>query len=253
LREAFLDAVFESGGDIVHAGNGEVALHHAVTRNEDVVLDLADADIVAIDELVVGAGHTIEEGFHGHLQLAHFPGAGVGRGDVTAERLDVDVDVDIALAEFADAVFEFGGAAVGFAKTQVFVHFEVKFDEEVAILLRGGDVVHGEAEAESDSADGFEQCLIARGARFGVDNDVGGNDLGDALFDFVGEGVDLFEIGGAGNADGGVNKVAVAGAAEADAFHVENSFNISDLGNELILQPRGSGVEKGVKGAAPEL
>jgi hypothetical protein len=129
----------------------------------------------------------------------------------------------------------------------------MEFDEEVAVLLRGGDVVDSKTEAESDSADGFEQRLIARCARFGVDDDVGGNDLGDALLDFVGEGVNLFEIGGARNADGSVNEVAVAGATEADAFHVENSFNISDLGNELILQPRGSGVEKGVEGAAAEL
>src|SRR5579859_7154783 len=130
---------------------------------------------------------------------------------------------------------------------------ETLFESVRAVLLRGGDVVHSEPEAESDSADGFEQCLIARGAGFCVNDDVGGNNLGDALFDFVGEGVNLLEIGGAGNADGGVHKVAVAGAAEAHAFHLENSFNIPDLGNELILQPSGSRVEKGVESAAAEL
>jgi len=31
----------------------------------------------------------------------------------------MNVDVHIAVAEFADAVFEFGGAAMGFAKAQV--------------------------------------------------------------------------------------------------------------------------------------
>ena len=54
---------------------------------------------------------------------------------MAAERLDVNVDVDIVFAEFADAVFKFGGAAVGFAKAEVFVDFEMKFDEEVAVLL----------------------------------------------------------------------------------------------------------------------
>ena len=156
LREALLDAVFEGRGDIVDAGDGEVALHHAMTGDEDMVLDLADADFVAVYELVVGAGHAVEERFHGHFQLAHLPGAGIGSGDVAAKRLDVNVDVDIALAEFADAVFEFGGPAVGFAKAEVFIHFEVKFDEEMAVLLRCGDVVHSQAEAESDSSDGFE-------------------------------------------------------------------------------------------------
>ena len=156
LREALLDAVFEGGGDVVDASDGEVALHHAVTGNEDVVFDLADTDIVAIDELVVGAGHAVEEQFDGHFELAHLAGADVGRGNVAAERLDVDVDVDIAFAELADAVFEFGGAAVGFAKAEIFVDFQVEFDEEVIVLQRSGDIVNGEAEAERDGADGFE-------------------------------------------------------------------------------------------------
>src|SRR5579862_1750416 len=69
LREVFLDAVFKSGGDIVNPGNGEFTLHDAVAGNEDVMLDLADANIVAIDELVVRAGHAVEESFHGHFQL----------------------------------------------------------------------------------------------------------------------------------------------------------------------------------------
>src|SRR5258708_5218078 len=253
LREAFLDAVFQRGGDIVDAGNGEIAFHHAVAGNQNVVLDLADPDIVAIDELVVSAGHAVEERFHGHFQLAHLAGAGVGRGDVAAQRLDVNVDVDIVLAEFTDAVLEFCGAAVGFAKAEVFVDFEVEFDEEAAVLLRGGDVVHSQAEAESDSADGFEQVLVTRRAGLCVDDDVRWNDLRDALFNFVGEGVDLLEVRGAGDADGGVNEIAVAGAAEAHTFDAENPVDISDLGNELILQPSGSGIEKRVQRAPAEL
>lgn len=98
LREVLLDAVFQGRGDVMDAGDGEVALHHAVAGNENVVLDLADADIVAIDQFVVGAGHAVEEGFDGHFELTHFAGAGVGRGDVAAQRLDVNVDVDVALA-----------------------------------------------------------------------------------------------------------------------------------------------------------
>ncbi len=135
LGEALLDAVFQRGGDIVDAGDGEVALHHAVAGNKNVVLDLADADIVAIDELVVGAGHAVEEGFHGHFELPHLAGARVWRGDVAAQRLDVNVDVHVVLAKFPDAVFEFRGAAMGFAKAEVFVDFEVQFNEEVAVLL----------------------------------------------------------------------------------------------------------------------
>ena len=153
LRETLLHAVFEGGGDVVDAGDGEVCFHYAVAGNEDVVLDLADADVVAIDEFIVGAGHAVEEGFDGHFELAHLAGAGIGGGDVAAERLDVDVDIDIFLAEFADTVFEFGGAAVGFAQAEVFVDFEMELDEKVAVLLRGGDVVNGKAETESNCAD----------------------------------------------------------------------------------------------------
>jgi len=220
LREALLDAVFERGEDIVDAGDGEIALHDAVAGDEDVVFDLANADFVAVDQLIVGSGHVVEECFDSHFELAHLTGADVGGGDVAAERLDVDVDVDIALAQLVDAVFEFGGLAMSFAEAEVLVHFEVEFDKEVAILLGCGDVVNGEAEAEGDGADGFEKMFVARRARFGVDDDIGGKDLGDALFDFVGEHVDLFEIGGAGDADGGVDEIAIAGAAEAHAFDI---------------------------------
>src|SRR5258707_10807607 len=139
LREAFLDAVFQRGGDIVDAGNGEIAFHHTVAGNQNVVLDLANADIVAIDELVVSAGHAVEERFHGHFQLAHLSGAGVGRGDVAAQRLDVNVDVDIVLAQVTDARLEFCGAAVGFAKGEGFVDFGGGFGEEGGVLLGGGD------------------------------------------------------------------------------------------------------------------
>ena len=59
LREALLDAVFQRGGHIVDAGNGEIAFHHAVAGNQNMVLHLADTDIVAIDELIVGAGHRV--------------------------------------------------------------------------------------------------------------------------------------------------------------------------------------------------
>src|SRR5258707_11889526 len=124
LREAFLDAVFQRGGDIVDAGDGEIALHHAVAGNQNVVFDLANADIVAIDELIVSAGHAVEEGFHGHFQLAHLSGAGVGRGDVAAQRLDVNVDGDIDLAEFTEAVLKFARAAVGFPEARVFGSLE---------------------------------------------------------------------------------------------------------------------------------
>jgi hypothetical protein len=129
LGEAFFYGVFEGGGDIVDAGDGEIALHGAVTGDEDVVLNLADANVVGVEEFVVGGRHVVEERFDGQFELAHFTGANVWRGDVAAERLDVNVDVNVSFAEAADAIFEFGGAAMGFAEGEIFIDFEVKFDE----------------------------------------------------------------------------------------------------------------------------
>jgi hypothetical protein len=251
LGEAFLDVVFEGGEDIVDASDGEVAFEDAMAGDEDVVLDLADTDIVGVEEFVVGGGRVIEKGFDGHFELAHFTGAHVGSGDMAAEWLDVDIDVDIAVAEGADAIFEFSGAAMCFAEREIFVDFEVKFDEEMAVLLGGGDIVDGKAEAEGDSAYGFEEMLVARGAGFRVDEHVGGNNLRDALFDAVGEFVNLLEIGGAGDADGGIHEIAIAGAAKADAIRVEDAIEAADGSHDFFLKAGGGGVEKSVEGAAP--
>jgi len=52
LREALLDAVFESGGDVVDFGDGQIALHGAVAGDEDFVIDAADMDLVTVDQFV---------------------------------------------------------------------------------------------------------------------------------------------------------------------------------------------------------
>ena len=194
LGETFLDEVFQGGKDVVDAGDAVIALHDAVAGDENVVIDLANADIMAIDEFVVIAVHVIEEGFDGQLELVHFAGADFWGGDVPAEWLDVDVDVEfnIAVAEGADGVLEFGGAAMGFTERKIFVDFEMEFDEEIAVLLEGGDVVDGMTHALSDGTDGFKEIFVVRGARFGMDDHVRWDDLADALLDGVGEFVDLF-------------------------------------------------------------
>ena len=135
LRESFLHVVFKSRQDIMNAGNGEVIFHDAVAGDQDVVFDLADANIMTVDELVVGRGHVIEKGFDGHFKLAHFAGTSVGCGDMTAEGLDVDIDVYVAIAQGADAVFELGGAAVGFAERKILIHLEMELDKHMVVLL----------------------------------------------------------------------------------------------------------------------
>lgn len=131
LREAFLDEVFQGGKDVMDAGDGVVALHDAVAGDQDVVVDLPDPNIVAVNEFVVVARHVIEKGLDGQFELAHFAGADFGSGNVSTEWLDVDVDVqfEITIAEGADGGFEFGGAAMSFAKRKILIHFEVEFHE----------------------------------------------------------------------------------------------------------------------------
>jgi len=251
--EAFLDAIFEGGGDVVDAGDGEIAFHDAVAGDEGVVLDLANADVVAIDQLIVFARQAIEKGFDGEFELTHLAGAGVGRGDVPAERFDVDVDVGFAIAQRADAFFEFGGAAMGFAEAEVFVHFEMEFHEKIAVLLRSCEVMNGEAHSLGNGADGFKEMFVMGRAGFSVNDDVGGNDFADTFFDGVGEDMNLFEAGGARDGNGGVDEMAIAGAAGADAIDGEDARHMADRVNEFTLQAGGGGIEKSVERAAAEL
>ena len=174
---------------------------------------------------------------------------------MAAERLDVDVDVElvIAVAEGGDGVFEFGGLAMGFAERKILVDLQMEFDEEIVVLLVRGNVVNRMAHALGDGANGFEEVFVVGGARFGVYDDISGNDLADALLDGVGERVDTLEIGGARDGDGGVHKVAIAGAPDAHALHAKHAVHPADGIGDFVLQAFGSGVEKSVERAAAEL
>jgi hypothetical protein len=248
LGEFFLDQVFESDENVVDAGNGVIAFHDAVAGGEDVVLDLADTDIVAAEELVVATGHVIEAVLDGELELAHFADANFGSGNVAAERLDMDVDVEfaIAVAESSDGVFEFGSLAVSFTEGKIFIDFKVKFDKEIAVLLSGRNVVNGVAHALGDGANGFEEVFVGGSAGFGVDDDVGGDDFADPLFNRVCERVDLFQVCGARDRDGGVDEMAIAGAADADAVDTQDTVHVANGIGDLVLQTFGDGVEKSV-------
>ena len=98
LGEAFLDAVFEGRSYVVDAGDGKIALHSAMAGDEGVVLDLADADVVAIEKLIELTRQGVQEEFDGEFQAAHFTNAGIRGSDVAAERLDVNVHISIAVA-----------------------------------------------------------------------------------------------------------------------------------------------------------
>ena len=50
LRKAFFDAIFERGSHFVHLSNQQRALHDAVAGDDDAVLHLAHADVVAVQQ-----------------------------------------------------------------------------------------------------------------------------------------------------------------------------------------------------------
>ena len=109
------------------ACDGVIALHDAVAGDQNVVVNLADAHIVAIKEFVVIARHVIQKRLDSQFELAHFTGGDFGSGDVSAKRLDVDVDVELVMAvtDGGDGVLEFGGLSMGFTEREVFVDFKM--------------------------------------------------------------------------------------------------------------------------------
>lgn len=134
LGEAFFDAVFNGGGDVVDLSDGEIAVHGAMTGDEDFVFDGADVSVVAIDKFMKFGGEAADEIADVNRELLHFFAA----GDVRAERLNVDDDRGVVIGFAEQVVFEFGGEMMGFAKAGVLVDFEMKLDEQAAVdLMRG--------------------------------------------------------------------------------------------------------------------
>jgi hypothetical protein len=53
LWKALLHAIFERGSNVVDLGDGKAAVHRAMARNQDFVIDTADVNFVAIKQFVV--------------------------------------------------------------------------------------------------------------------------------------------------------------------------------------------------------
>jgi len=214
LGELFFDAILEGGGDVVDLGDGERAVHGAVAGDEDFVLDEADVNVVAIGQLVIFGGEIIDEVADADGEVFHLFAA----GNVRAERLDVNVDVRAGgLAE--QILLEIRGQTMGFAEARMLVDLEMQLDEQAAVDLMRGEFVNGEAAALCRGANGLQEIFAGTRARLHVDDHVGGNNFGNTALDAVAGGVGLFEAGGARNADGDVDEIALAGAAQADTVH----------------------------------
>src|ERR1700759_2200724 len=121
----------------------------------------------------------------------------------------------------------------------------MQFDEEASLELMRRELVDGEAAALSNRTNLFKEIFIAAGAWLDVNDHVGiGHDLPDALLNGVAGDVSLLETRSAGDADRYVDEIALAGAANADAFAAENSFGAGDGGRNSLLQTDGRDIEQ---------
>ena len=53
LWKALLHTIFECGSNVVDFGDGKAAVHRAMARNQDFVIDAADENFVAIKQFVI--------------------------------------------------------------------------------------------------------------------------------------------------------------------------------------------------------
>src|SRR6266481_4496699 len=91
-----------------------------------------------------------------------------------------------------------------------------------------------------------------RRTRLRMDHHIRGNDFADALFDGVAQSVDLLKACRSRDADGSVNEVTVAGAADAHAVDVQDAIHASHGPGNLLLQAFRRNIQKGVQGAPAE-
>ena len=133
LGKAFFDTIFERGCNVVDLGDGKAAVHRAMARNQDFVIDVADVNFVAVKQLVVFRLKRIQEILNRAREAFHFFSA----CDSRAKRLDVNIHAGAGIGGATDVFFEFCGAAMRFAQAGAFVHFKMQFDEEAPLKLMG--------------------------------------------------------------------------------------------------------------------
>ena len=202
LGEVAERAGFELLREVVDAGDGEGAVQGGVAGGEDFALDLADLDVVAVEQFGKLVRGVAEVGFERAAQFVELGGG----DDVVPESLDVSVDLSDLRELAVDLALDTVSERVGFAESEVFVHFGVKLKDEAGALagpgadLVGGEFVHGEVVLLGDGADLVEEVFVGGGARLHVDDYVGfayGGAHGG--FDLVGDDVDALKGNGAGN------------------------------------------------------
>src|SRR5690348_6032533 len=146
LGEFFFDAVFDGGGDVVNLSDREIAIHRAVTGDQNFVFNEADMNIMAIRELVKFGGKRIYKSADARGESFHFLSA----HNLGAERFDVDVHGGFIADRAKEIMLKFGGETMRVAKAGALVHFEMKFDQQAAVDLMCGQFMNSEPAALSD-------------------------------------------------------------------------------------------------------
>ena len=163
---------------------------------------------------------------------------------------DVGEDVGDLRHVVAHVGFEFGDLIVSAFEGHAFVEFNVLLHVELAGEILHADVVDVEVVARGDGANAVEDIFRALGARQRLHGDVGiGKNAahrgGDRFHQLLG----TLEGDGAGQTDGEIGEIAIAGAADADAADFEHTIHVRNSIGDLGANSGGSGVEQGVDGA----
>src|ERR1700728_970059 len=91
--------------------------------------------------------------------------------------------------------------------------------------------------------------FVFAGAWFHMDHHVRRDNLADALFHRLARGVRFLKAGGAGDADGRIDKITLARPAHAHTFSAQDAFGFVQSGGDTLAQAAGSNVEERVSGA----
>ncbi len=163
LRKVLFHAVFQRAGDVMDQRDREASIHGAVARRQDLLLHLADVDVMAIHQLVVFLRQRVDVFFDRPGEPCHLSALPVDRSDVRSERLDVNIYDRIDAfrgsshaRKRANLFLKFGGAAMRVPQAQVFRHFQMQFDKQPPVELVRGYLVDGKSPPGGDGANGVK-------------------------------------------------------------------------------------------------
>src|SRR5580700_8080445 len=221
LGRGLLEVGFEFGLDVVDAGERQIVGHGAVAGDVEAAANFLDLNVVHIDDLGKLCGYELELPLETGVAdqfVAGFDGGGLA--------FDVRQDVGDLRDVVAHIGFEFGDQIVGGLQGQVLVEFDVLLDVEVAVEILHADVVNVEVVASGDGTNAVEDIFRTLGAGQRLNGDVS---VGENAVDGCRYGghqlLGALEGDGAGEADGEVGEIAVAGAADTNASDFEHAID----------------------------